>query len=79
MLNLLRYEIFSRRYAILLGYWSAGLLPTMYVTVYPEFADQMGDMSNLAIYKLMGIDLAHSPDSSRRSRSRSCPSSSASI
>ncbi len=58
MLNLFRYELSSRRMAIV-G-WGVGLaaVAAMYVAVYPEFAAEMGNLAGIALYKALGIDLA---------------------
>lgn len=58
MLNLFKYELFSRRMAVI-G-WGIGLAAfgSMYVAVYPEVASEMANLAGLAIYKAMGIDLA---------------------
>ena len=58
MLNLFRYELFSRRMAII-G-WGLGLagFAAMYVAVYPEVAAEMSNLAGIAIYKAMGLDLA---------------------
>ena len=57
MLNLLRYELFSRWTAIL-G-WGTGLalLGIMYIAIMPEMGDQMAAIADLSIYQKMGIDL----------------------
>jgi ABC-2 type transport system permease protein len=57
MLNLLKHELLSRITATI-G-WSIGLIlfGALYITVFPEVSDQMGNLSDLAIYQAMGVDL----------------------
>lgn len=58
MFNLFKHELTSRWMAIL-G-WGIGLslFATMYITIYPEMADQMQGLAELSIYKAMGFDLS---------------------
>lgn len=57
MLNLFRYELFSRWRAIL-G-WGIGLalFAALYIAVYPEMMADLGGLADLSIYRLFGIDL----------------------
>lgn len=57
MLNLLRFEIASRRNATL-G-WGVGLtlFGLLYIGLYPEVAGLMADIKDISIYRAMGIDL----------------------
>ncbi len=57
MLNLLKHEIQSRWGAIL-G-WGIGLslFGSMYIGIWPEMGDQLGDLTDLSIYEGMGIDM----------------------
>ncbi len=58
MLSLLAHELRSRWKAVV-G-WGIGLIlfGAMYITVYPEVAEQMADMADLSIYQAMGISMA---------------------
>ncbi|MCA9913363.1 MAG: ABC transporter permease subunit [Anaerolineae bacterium] len=58
MLNLFKYELFSR-WRVILG-WGIGLsmFSALYVGVYPSFADQMAAFAQVEFYKLLGMDLA---------------------
>lgn len=58
MFNLFKHELTSRWISII-G-WGLGLtaFAAMYIAIYPDMADQMGDLADLSIYKAMGIDLA---------------------
>jgi ABC-2 type transport system permease protein len=58
MLSLFKYELFSRWGAIL-G-WSLGLgfYGILIISLYPQFADKMSDISDIPFYKAMGIDFA---------------------
>jgi ABC-2 type transport system permease protein len=58
MVNLFKYELFSRGRAMLI--WGVGLAAfgSMYVLVYPEFQDLMGGLAGMSIYQAMGIDMA---------------------
>jgi ABC-2 type transport system permease protein len=58
MLNLLRYEILSRRTSVLGWGIGLGLLSSMYIVVYPQFIDVMSSIGNIGIYRLLGVDLA---------------------
>ena len=57
MLELLKYELFSRRWAVL-G-WGTGLalLGIVNIAILPEMGDQMAALADLSIYQKMGIDL----------------------
>lgn len=57
MLNLLKHEIQSRWGAIL-G-WGIGLslFGSMYIGIWPEMGEQLGDLQNLSIYEGMGFDM----------------------
>lgn len=57
MFNLFVHEVQSRLAAVL-G-WGLGLtlFGTMYITVYPQMADQMVTLADLELYRAMGIDL----------------------
>ena len=57
MLDLLKYELFSRWSAIL-G-WGTGLalLGIMYIAILPEVGDQMAAIADLSLYQMMGIDM----------------------
>jgi ABC-2 type transport system permease protein len=57
MFSLLRHELSSRRISLLGWGIGLGLLAAMYISVYPAFAEQMGDFGDLIIYQLMNIDL----------------------
>lgn len=58
MFNLFKHELTSRWISII-G-WGLGLtaFAAMYIAIYPDMADQMGDLADLSIYQAMGIDLA---------------------
>lgn len=58
MFNLFRYELLSRRMAII-G-WGIGLAAfgSMYVAIYPEFASEMAGLAGASIYRAMGMDVA---------------------
>jgi len=57
MSNLLKHELFSRRYAIL-G-WGVGmaLFEMMYLSIIPEMGEQMKTLADLPLYEKMGIDM----------------------
>ncbi|GAB5494120.1 MAG: ABC transporter permease [Phototrophicaceae bacterium] len=57
MFNLFKHELTSRWVSIL-G-WGIGLVlfSAMYIVIYPDMADQMGDLADLSVYQAMGIDL----------------------
>jgi len=57
VLNLLKHEVLSRLGGIL-G-WGIGLIlfGAMYISVYPQMADQMADLADLEFYRAMGIDI----------------------
>jgi ABC-2 type transport system permease protein len=57
MFSLFRHELSSRRISLLGWGIGLGLLSAMYISVYPAFAEQMGDLGDLIIYQLMNIDL----------------------
>ncbi len=58
MLSLFAHELRSRWKAVI-G-WGIGfaLFGAMYITVYPEVAEQMADMADLSLYQAMGISMA---------------------
>lgn len=58
MLSLLAHELRSRWKAVV-G-WGIGLIlfGAMYITVFPEVAEQMADMGDLSLYQAMGISMA---------------------
>jgi ABC-2 type transport system permease protein len=58
MLNLLIYEVLSRRYAILGWGIGLGLLATMYILVFPAFAEQIPAFANMGLLQLFGIDMS---------------------
>lgn len=55
--NLLWHEIRSR-WGVILG-WGIGLAAFggLYTSVYPQVADQMGELADLPIYQIMGLSL----------------------
>ena len=57
MYNLLKHELFSRRYAIL-G-WGVGmaLFEAMYLAIIPEMGEQMAALADLSLYQKMGVDM----------------------
>lgn len=59
MFSLLRFEVQSRWGAILGWGIGLGLFGTMYITIYPQFADMMGDfdLSQVSIYEAMGVSM----------------------
>ena len=57
ILNLFKHELFSRWVSIL-G-WGIGLtlFASMYISIFPEVADEMAGLAALSLYQAMGIDL----------------------
>ncbi len=62
MLRLLWQELRLRRNAILL--WALGLcfFPIVYLGVYPQVAEEMQNLADLAIYQAMGVSLGSLED-----------------
>jgi len=58
MLNLLKHEVFSRRWAIIGWGIALTLFGSMYIAIYPEFASEMQGLAGIAIYQAMGMDIA---------------------
>ncbi|MCA9884016.1 MAG: ABC transporter permease subunit [Anaerolineae bacterium] len=57
MLNLLKHEILSRRWAIIGWGIALTMFGSMYIAVYPEFANEMQGLAGIAIYRAMGMDI----------------------
>jgi len=57
LINLLLHEIRSRRWAIL-G-WGFGLIlfGAVYISIFPEMFEQLTDLKDLSIYRIMGMQL----------------------
>ena len=57
MLNLLIHELRSK-FGAMIG-WGIGLgaFGAMYIFIWPEAGEMMGDLSDLSIYQAMGIDM----------------------
>lgn len=57
MLNLLKFELFSR-WKTILG-WGIGLSAfiSLYIVIFPQFEDQMGVLADIPVYQMFGIDL----------------------
>jgi len=57
MLSLLKHELLSR-WRAMLG-WGVGLalFGAMYISIYPQVSEQMAQISDLAIYEAMGIEM----------------------
>ncbi len=57
MLNLLKHELLSS-WGAAVG-WSIGLIlfGALYISIFPEVADEMMDLADLEIYQVMGMDV----------------------
>ncbi|MGJ3239882.1 MAG: ABC transporter permease subunit [Anaerolineae bacterium] len=57
MVNLFKHELFSRWVAILGWGIALSAFSAMYITIYPQVAEEMAGLADLSIYQAMGIDL----------------------
>lgn len=58
MFNLFKHELQSRVGATLGWGIGLGLFGAMYISVYPQMAEQMADLADLELYRAMGLDVA---------------------
>lgn len=57
MVNLFRYELFSRWRAMLALGIGLALFASMYIAIFPEMMEEISGLANLSIYQLFGIDM----------------------
>lgn len=57
MINLFRFELFSRWRAILVWGSALALFASMYIFIFPEMAEELEGLAGISIYRAMGMDL----------------------